>query len=67
MMRFKNKDAQDAGGSCDSRFGAVAILTSVRWLTSGPWLMMRFERVTLGVDLEGPLTRSRAAIAAASG
>jgi hypothetical protein len=39
----------------------------VRWADEpGPWLELRFERVIIGVDLDEPLTRARAAIATAS-
>jgi hypothetical protein len=38
----------------------------VRWANEpGPWLEMRYRRVTTGVDLDEPLRRARAAIAAA--
>lgn len=50
------------------RFGAVTVpgRITVRWADEpGPWLKMRFERVTTGVDLDEPLGRARAAIAAA--
>jgi hypothetical protein len=51
------------------RFGEVTIpeRMMVRWADEpGPWLELRFERVTIGVDLDEPLTRARAAIATAS-
>ena len=39
----------------------------IRWADEpGPWLKLRFERVTIGVDLDEPLTRARTAIATAS-
>ena len=73
-MRYKGKDGPKVRWRITMhdwrQFGAVAIPERilVRWADErGPWLMMRFERVTLGVELDEPLTRARAAIAAASG
>lgn len=72
-MRFKGKDGPKVPWRITMldwrRFGTVTIpeRIAVRWADEpGPWLEMRFERVTIGVDLEEPLTRARSAIAAAS-
>jgi len=50
------------------RFGQVVVPARivVTWADDpGPWLRMRFEQVTTGEDIEEPLARARAAIAAA--
>lgn len=50
------------------RFGAVTApeRIMVRWADEqGPWLEMRYERVTTDVDLDEPMKRARTAIAAA--
>ncbi|HJS27067.1 MAG TPA: DUF6544 family protein [Actinomycetota bacterium] len=72
-MRFKGKDGPTVRWRITMldwrRFGTVTIpeRIAVRWADEpGPWLELRFERVTIGVDLEEPLMRARSAIAAAS-
>lgn len=70
-LRFKGKDGPKVLWRIAMldwrRFGAVTVPERivVRWADEpGPWLKVRFERVTTGVDLDEPLTRARAAIAA---
>lgn len=51
-------------------FGPATVPTRivVTWADEpGPWLRMRIEQVTTGEDIEEPLARARAAIAAARG
>jgi hypothetical protein len=71
-MRFKGKDGPKVRWRITMlgwrRFGEVTLpeRMMVRWADEpGPWLKLRFERVTIGVDLDEPLTRARTAIATA--
>ena len=71
-LRFKGKDGPKVRWRLAMldwrRFGAVTApgRILVRWADEpGPWLKVRFRRVSTGVDLDEPLGRARRAIAVA--